>query len=106
MRRFERSARDVLYYRPLWISDTLSNSNPTPIGGTVLLLDETPELEETLAARGIATMRVMPGTVYERNGNIIRIRRECSEDYARLVREIGFSGVIHRWSRQGGAAPC
>ena len=101
MRRFERSATDVLYYRPLWISDTLPNGNSTPIGGTVLLLDETPELEETLAARGIATMRVMPGTVYERNGNIIRIRRECAEDYARLVREIGFAGVIHRWSRQG-----
>jgi hypothetical protein len=59
MRRFERSATDVLYYRPLWISDTLPNGNSTPIGGTVLLLDETPELEETLMARGVATMRVM-----------------------------------------------
>ena len=54
--------RELLYYRPLWIPDTLPNADVTPIGGTVLLLDETPELEETLAARGIATVRVMPGS--------------------------------------------
>jgi polyketide synthase PksN len=100
-RRVERGVRDLLYYRPLWIPDTLSDGQLPPIGGTVLLLDETPELGETLAACGIATMRVMPGAVYERNGNTIKIRRESAEDYARLVREIDFAGVIHRWSREG-----
>ena len=71
------------------------------MNGAVLLLDETTGLEETLAARGIATIRVVPGAVYERDGNIVRIRRDRPEDYARLVGEIEFSGVIHRWSRQG-----
>ena len=72
-----------------------------PIEGAVLLLDETNGLEETLAARGIASVRVVPGAVYERDGNIVSIRRDRSEDYARLVGEIEFSGIIHRWSRQG-----
>ena len=101
MRRFERSASDVLYYRPHWRPDTLGNGNLTPTEGTVLFLDETPELEEMLGAGGISTMRVIPGRVYERNGNVIRIRRDSEEDYARLVREVEFAGVIHRWSRQG-----
>jgi acyl transferase domain-containing protein/acyl carrier protein len=101
MRRFERGVRELLYYRPIWIPDALPHSDVPLPAGTVLLLDETPELQETLTARGISTMRVIPGPVYEQNGSLIRIRQESAEDYARLVREIEFAGVIHRWSRPG-----
>ena len=82
-----------------------SPSSVTPIEGTVLLLDETTGLEETLAARGIATIRVVPGAVYERDRNIVRIRRDRAEDYARLVREIEFtasdSSVVPSGSNAG-----
>jgi hypothetical protein len=59
VRGVERSVGDLLYYRPLWIPETLANSDLKPIEGRVLLLDETAELEETLATRGIATIRVV-----------------------------------------------
>ena len=100
-RRLEIRAKDLLYYRPCWIPEPLPIGDVPPSDGTVLLLDETTGLEETLTARGIASIRVVPGAVYERNGNVIRIRWDRTEDYARLVREIEFNGVIHRWSRQG-----
>jgi polyketide synthase PksN len=101
MRRFERTMRELLYYRPFWTEEMFPDAAVTPSGGTLLLLDETPELQETLAAQGISTMRVIPGAVYAQNVDILSIRWENAEDYARLVREIQFDGVIHRWSRPG-----
>ena len=100
-RPFERNLRELLYYRPLWTAETLPYAGVTHSAGPMLLLDETSELQETLAARGFSTMRVILGAAYEKNGNLISIRRESAEDYARLVRETEFTGVIHRWSRQG-----
>ncbi|MDT7816741.1 MAG: polyketide synthase PksN, partial [Acidobacteriaceae bacterium] len=100
-RHLEASAKDLLYYRPCWIPEPLLIDDVPPSDSTVLLLDETTGLEETLAARGIASIRVVPGAVYQRDGNVLRIRWDRAEDYARLVREIEFGGVIHRWSRLG-----
>ncbi len=100
VRRFERNTGELLCYRPAWTSDPLTEGL-TLIDGPVLLLDEEPALAEALAGRGIVTVRVVAGESYEKAGNLITIRRGNAGDYARLVQEVPFAGVIHRWSRQG-----
>ncbi len=99
VRTLERSQGKLFYYRPVW--------NPEPIQvkssveGPVLLLDQGTELLETLERRAVPVVRVVPGDAYQRNGNLITVRRENAEDYERLAQEATFSAVIHRWSRPG-----
>ena len=99
VRRFERSQRELLYYRPVWNPEPIKIESP--VDGPVLLLDEGTELVEALERRAGSVVRVLPGDAYQRKGNVITIRRENAEDYERLVREATFSGVIHRWSQRG-----
>jgi natural product biosynthesis luciferase-like monooxygenase protein len=51
--------------------------------------------------RGISTVRVVPGEAYTHEKDLVTIRGASAEDYVRLVQEVPFAGVIHRWSRRG-----
>ena len=73
----------------------------SPLGGPVLLFDEGTELLEALELQAGSVLRVLPGNAYQRNGNVITIRRQNAEDYERLAQEVVFGGVIHRWSQRG-----
>ncbi len=98
VRRFEKRTGELLFYRPAWTPCPLEE-DLTLIAGPLLLLDEDPGLTEALAGRGIAMVRIVAGEVYQKDGNLVTIRRENAADYARLVQEMPFAGVIHRWSR-------
>ena len=100
VRRVERRIGELLYYKPAWIPELLPQDLRL-ISGPVLLLDEESSLADALTERGISTVRVVPGEVYAHERDLVTIRGESAEDYARLVREIPFAGVIHRWSRRG-----
>ena len=99
VRRFERSTGELLFYRPVWVPDPL-REDPTLFDGPVLLLDDDIGLTKALQVRGIPTVQVLAGEVYQNARNLITIRRNQAEDYARLVQETSFAGVIHRWSRR------
>ncbi len=65
VRRAERSAGELLFYRPVWVPDPLRGGLPL-FDGPVLLLDDNPELAKALEGRGVATVQVVAGEATRR----------------------------------------
>jgi acyl transferase domain-containing protein len=95
----EQKRMELFYCRPGWEK----KSAQTKLTGDepVLLLDERMDLAECLERRGVSTVRVVQGAAYERIGDVVSIRRNNNEDYVRLVHDVPFGAVIHRWSEAG-----
>jgi polyketide synthase PksN len=101
VRRIERSTRELSYFRPSWSREAVRDD--FAINYPVLLFSESPELAAAWERQAAPMIRVLPGDGFGGHGNIITIRSESEEDYARLVQEVDFGSVIHHWSQPGAA---
>ncbi|MDD2708609.1 MAG: SDR family NAD(P)-dependent oxidoreductase [Verrucomicrobiae bacterium] len=98
VRRFGRLEGETLYYRPVWKSQAV-RTDGLPAAGTCLLFDEASDLADELRRSGVRVVRVTPGEAWQSDGQTVAMRRDQDEDYHRLLGEVKFDWVIHRWAR-------
>jgi polyketide synthase PksL len=98
-RRLAAGGTDPFYYQARWQDTVLTGLPGDSVRGAWLVFDRGNELAAALSQKGLTTVRVIDGESYQHLGNTVRIARDQGAEYARLVQEVDFTGVIHRWSK-------
>ncbi len=92
---------EYLSLQPVWQPQPLASLETMPRDGKVLFFDGDDQLAKEFATRfpTLAVVRATPGTQYQVANDLVILRTDCEEDYARLLESVAPTIIVCRPGR-------
>lgn len=88
---------EVFALRPEWLEVPETGSAQLAVG-RVLVLDEETALSEAWRATGVDVWRVVPGDAFGLHDEVLTVRPESAEDWAKVVTMVRPNVWVHGWT--------